>query len=185
MILNDSILIFILGFLTLSVGLNLWLTFRLIGTIRRLPISTGPTAPPLPVGTVITDLTLNRFTDQHPVTLSDYPNHAKALVFLNSKCDKCQAKLPELRASLDKTHDLGVMIWILTVEKRRRIKAFISDEVLLGATLRASQATYDYLNPQSAFPYYLFIDAENTVQAEGMIGDENWLNFMEQIAQEA
>ncbi|HAA15623.1 MAG TPA: hypothetical protein DCE41_29505 [Cytophagales bacterium] len=184
MILNDSILIFVLGFLTLSVALNFWLTFWLIRTMKRLPISTNTTSPPLPAGTVVSDITLDRFTDKESVTLSAYPNHAKVLVFLGSKCPKCKTKLPELRASLDKTDNLGLLIWILSVEKKRQIKNFLRDEVLLGATMRTTQATYDYLNPQAAFPYYLFLDTENRVQAEGMIGDENWLNFLEQLEQE-
>ncbi|MEL6538702.1 MAG: redoxin domain-containing protein, partial [Bacteroidota bacterium] len=159
-------------------------TFWVIRTIKRMPSATGDSAPPLPTGTVVADVSMDRFSDNETVSLSTYPQHAKALVFLGSKCPKCKAKLPELRASMAKTQNLGVMIWIVSVEKRRRIKNFLRDEVLLDATLRTNQDTYDYLNPQSAFPYYLFIDAENTVQAEGMLGDENWMNFIEQLEQE-
>ena len=183
MILNDSILFLVLGFLTLSVALNFWLTFRLMGTVRRLPMAQGETAPPLSPGTVLTDVSLDRITDQSKVTLSTYPEHAKVLVFLNSKCTHCQATLPELRAAVQKSHDLGVLIWIVSTEKRARMKSFLQDEALLGTTLRASEATFEYLNPQGAFPYYLFVDAEHTVQAEGMLGDENWGNFMEQLQQ--
>ena len=184
MSLDDGTLLFILGFLTLSVGLNFWLTFRLIRAFRRIPLPEKEVPQPLPEGAQVADISLDRLTDQKPFTFHDYPEYAKVLVFLNSKCEKCKAKLPELSASIQKTHDLGLFIWIVSLEKQRRMRSFFQDDTLLAATMRPDQATYDYLNPQAASPYYLFIDAENTLQAQGMIGDENWTNFIAQLEPE-
>ena len=181
MILQDnSLLVFILGFLILAVAFNLWLTFRLIRAIRLLPIQKAPVQN-LEAGTQLSNVTLQRITDKEPATLHAYPEHAKVLVFLTSKCNKCKSKLPELRTSLEKAHEMGVIIWIVTLEAKRRMKRFLQDESLLQATMSADQSGYDYLNPQGASPYYLFIDSENTLQAEGFIGDENWAGFMEQL----
>ena len=182
MMLNDAILLLILGFLTLSVALNFWLTFRLIHTVRTLPIPSGTKA--MPVGTAISEVPMTRFVDKQPDSLGNHPNEAKVLVFLNSKCDKCKAKLPELRATIGKTANQGVIIRIVSMEKRWRLKRFLQDEVLLNATLRTRQPSYYYLNPQNASPFYMFIDAENTLQASGMIGDENWGNFIAQLDEE-
>lgn len=184
MILSDSTLIFILGFLTLSVALNLWLSLRLVRAFRFLTIPPKASLPNLTVGMQISDFPLDRMMDKKKLTLYEYHEYAKVLVFVTSKCPKCKTKLPELRASLEKAKAAGVFIWILSLETKKRMKSFLNDDVLLDATMHTSQAAYDYLNPQGASPYYLFIDAENTLQAEGFIGDENWMSFMEQLKQE-
>ncbi len=184
MILSDSTLIFILGFLTLSVALNLWLTLRLVRAFRFLAIPPKAALPNLTAGTLISNFPLDRMIDKKNVTLYEYHEYAKVLVFVTSKCPKCKTKLPELRTSLEKAKASGVLIWILSVETKKRMKSFLDDEALLGTTMHTNRATYDYLNPQGASPYYLFIDAENTLQAEGFIGDENWMSFMEQLKQE-
>ncbi len=184
MILDDSTLIFILVFLILSVALNLWLTFRLVRAFRFLGIQTNATPPKLIAGTQISDFPLDRMMDKKKITLYEDHEYAKVLVFITSKCNKCKSKLPELRTSIEKAKDAGVFIWILSLETKKRMKNFLKDDILLDATMHTSQVTYDYLNPQGASPYYLFIDAENTLQAEGFIGDENWTSFIEQIKQE-
>lgn len=183
MILDDSILILVLGFLTVAVAFNLWLNFRIIRAIRLLPI---PKESPqnLEVGTLIPDISFHGRFDKRTVDLNEYAAYAKVFVFVASKCDKCKTKLPELRASLDSAKKLGVMIWILTLESKGRMKTFLGDQALFDVTLSTDQTTYDFLNPQGASPYYLFIDAENSLQAEGFIGDENWSNFMEQLSQD-
>ena len=182
MMLNDSILILILGFLILSVALNFFLPFRIIHTIRLLP---GPTGKqPLPVGTVLPAVTFTHFTRKQPVSLHHHPEYAKVLVFLSSKCDKCKSKLPQLQEAIGKTHNLGVMIRIVSMEKRWRIKKFLRHQTLLEATLHLDKEGYASLNPLNASPAYLFVDPENRVQAEGTIGDENWLTFLEQLDEE-
>lgn len=185
MILNDSILIFILGFLTVGLALSLWLNFRLIYAFRRLPMPASVTPQKLEDGTVISDVPFDRIIDKKKVTLYEYDKYAKVMVFLTSKCNKCKSKLPELRASLDSANNLGVLIWIVTLESKSRMKSFLEDEALLDTAMSTNQGAYDYLNPEAASPYYLFVDAENVLQAQGFIGDENWINFMEQLKQEA
>lgn len=183
MILNDSILIFVLGFLILAVAFNLWLSFRLVRALRLLPMPTTAAPQNLTEGTLISDFSLNGITDKKSKTLYEYNQYAKVLVFLTSKCDKCKSKLPELQKSIENANDLGVLIWILSMETKRRMKGFLNDDTLLDSTMRTSQSTYDYLNPAGASPYYLFIDSENILQAEGFIGDESWINFIEQLKQ--
>lgn len=181
MILNDSILIFVLGFLTLAVTLSLWLNFRLIRAFRLLPLPTSSALQKLTEGTLIADFSLERITDKKTLTLYEYHEYAKVLVFLTSKCSKCKSKLPELRTAIGRANNLGVAIWILSLETKGRMRNFLNDDVLLEATMSTSQPTYDYVNPEGASPYYLFIDSENILQAQGFIGDENWDSFMEQL----
>lgn len=181
MILNDPILIFVLGFLMLTVTFNLWLTFRLIRAVRLLPMSKNVGSQKLTEGTLVSDFDLDRITDKESVTLHEFPEHAKVLVFLTSKCKKCKSKLPELHKSIENASHLGVMIWILTLETNGRMKNFLQNDKLMDVSMRVSQSSYDYLNPEGASPYYLFIDAENTLQAQGFIGDENWAGFLQQL----
>ncbi len=183
MILNEATLMFILGFLIFSVALNLWLTFRLTRALRFLALPTKTAPERLTPGTQISDFPLDRMSDKQKATLYEYDEYAKVLVFITSKCDKCKSKVPELRTSIENAKDLGVLLWILSLETKKRMKDFLQDDALLNATMHTDQLTYDYLNPQGASPYYLFIDAENTLQAEGFIGDENWMDFMEQLEQ--
>lgn len=183
MTLNDPILIFVLGFLMLTVTFNLWLTFRLIRSVRLLPMSKHVVAQKLTEGILISDFDLDRITDKKSLTLYEFPDHAKVLVFLTSKCKKCKSKLPELHESLEIANRLGVMIWILTLETKGRMKNFLQNDNLMDVSMRVSQSSYDYLNPEGASPYYLFIDAENTLQAQGFIGDENWVGFLKQLEQ--
>ncbi|MDW3190970.1 MAG: redoxin domain-containing protein [Cytophagales bacterium] len=181
MMLDDSILILILGFLTVVVAFNLWLNFRIIRAIRLLPIS-KPTPQNLEAGTLIPNFPLEGRFDKSTVDLSQYAAYAKVFVFLASKCSKCKTKLPEIQNSLDRAVEQGVMLRILTLESKGRMKTFLEDKALFDVTVTTDQTTYDFLNPQGTSPYYLFIDAENILQAEGFIGDENWSNFMEQLS---
>jgi hypothetical protein len=40
------------------------------------------------------------------------------------------------------------------------------------------------LNPIAGYPYYLFIDQNNILKTQGLIGDDNWQAFVEQLTEE-
>ncbi|MEM9340688.1 MAG: redoxin domain-containing protein [Bacteroidota bacterium] len=184
MMIDQSLLLVILTFLIAAVGFNLWLSFRLVRTIRLLP-NAKELPPSLEVGTAIPYFSAKRIANNETFALEEYRDYANVLVFLASKCPKCKSKLPEMAKVLDKIGPLGVSLWIITRETRKQMKKFIDDAGLMEVVLKVDEETYDFLNPQGMSPYYLFISNENVLEAEGQIGDENWLNFLQQIGHEA
>jgi len=175
---------FIVGVLTFSVALNLWLTFRLFRLVR-LSASTGELPKPLPVGSHIEPIQGQDFIEGAAIDLNEPVNLAKVYLFLSSECDKCKSKLSEILNVLDATEGQGVNLWLISMESKRRVSNFLSSPTLMGSTIKVTEDEYDRVNPTGASPYYMFVDHNNLLQAEGFIGDENWISFTQQLDEAA
>ena len=171
-----------LVFLSIGVLLSLWLNLRLIITIKYLRVEQNNVKQLAP-GTTIADFSGHQLRDQSPINTAQFSDYAKVLLFLSSKCDKCKGKLPELDELSQYSLDAGVFLQILTHEPKRAIRGFLQGTALADSTLLIDEQTTNMLNPQGASPYYLFVSQDNVIQAQGFIGDENWLAFSGQISQ--
>lgn len=179
---NNVLLLLIMFFLVVVVALNLWLTFRMIHTLKYTNLKTN--APQsLSIGTITPNFSANRLTTNTNITSNEYADYAKVWLFLSTACNKCKGKLPELEKVLSATNDSGVIIRILTNESERRMRFFLNSTVLQDIALIIDTITYSLINPLGASPYYMFVDTQNVLQAEGMIGDENWLGFVGQLTE--
>lgn len=175
---ESDLLLFLLGGGLIFTGFNLWLTFRLIKTVKYLRLN-AEVKQSLPAGQLIEKFdAVQLINDQaYNTALAE----AKVYIFLSSGCDKCKDKLPEVNSLRAAACNAGVGLWILSAEEKKYITTFLSGTDLANYTLLIDDVTYDYLNPLGASPYYLFVDDENTLQTDGFIGDENWLTFVGQV----
>lgn len=179
---SPPLLQLMLIFLSIGVLVSLWLNLRLINTIKYLRVEQN-NVEQLTTGSAITDFAGHQLSDHSPINTHQFNDYAKVFLFLSSKCNKCKGKLPELDALSQYTLDAGVYLQILTHEPKRAVNGFLQGTSLASITLLIDEQTSNSLNPQGASPYYLFVSQDNVIQAQGFIGDENWLAFSDQISQ--
>lgn len=176
---DASVLYIVLSILLFSLILNLMLTLNIMRTLRRLPIDEGLPLTP----------TLQTILPQIPATLLlngkatsfNAGQQPAVLVFLSSRCPKCEEKKAEVEAILPQADAAEVHLWLVSSETAWRTRRFLSSAVLQQHAVLTSQKHYKLLNPRQISPFYLFIDHDARVQAGGTLGDENWLSFCEQM----
>jgi len=176
---ESQLIYFILIVLIIVTAINLKLTLRLLKIINSPPVDVNNQLP-VDIGEklpIVMGRSLNKKIEEK-VSGDGVP---AVLVFLSSKCPVCREKVPEIESIYTKSGDAGLTLRLITKESKSRIRHFFSDSKLLKALLVVSNKSYKTLNPTQASPYYLFIDHERRLQACGIIGDENWQSFVDQI----
>lgn len=179
---STIIVLFIIAFSLIL--LNLILTIRLIRVTRSINVAAAEPQPLLD-GSQLPQLQATLLSDNSAFDYQSIAQEAKVYLFLSSHCSKCKTWLPDIEKLHTRTQNLGVSIWLLTDEEPNRVRRFLQGTSLSGRVLLVDKALLVQFNPLMASPYYLFIDQENTLQAQGALGDENWLSFIEQASQEA
>lgn len=174
---------FIVVLLTIICTLNVFINIRLIQTIKYLRIGV-PAPQNIPLGTIIPAIDAKLLNARDSINTSTHHGLSQVWLFLSSKCDKCKSKLPEVSKAISRAEDKGLVINIISQENKRRLNRFLTDDTLQSATLIVERAIYEQINPTGASPFYMFIDDQNELQAQGTIGDENWSTFIEQLAQQ-
>ncbi|WP_341503679.1 hypothetical protein [Gallaecimonas sp. GXIMD4217] len=178
---TDSTLIYtILAILSVSVAINLKLTFRILQLMRNPPPQ--DTALAFAPGDAVPEIRGKRLADAQAMSL-DHSGRASVLLFLSSRCPKCREKLPEIAALVPRLGPAGLDLWLLTTERKGRLEEFLGDGPLMALALKVSGRAYKQLNPALASPFYLFLDHQGQLQAGGMIGDADWQSFIEQMAE--
>lgn len=137
--------------------------------------------PLLEIGNTLPNLEGITFKGKATFQNEQIRDFAKVFMFVSTYCDKCKGKLREIEHLMGHCEPMGVAMKIVTDEPDKRIQAFIRSERILNNTVSVTQDTMTDFNPLGAFPYYLFLDQENVLQAQGYIGDDNWLAFVNQI----
>jgi hypothetical protein len=176
--LDSSLTQIVLLALSFSVAFNLFLTLRLIAIVgagrARLPFS-------VVIGERLPNFHGKVYSNGRLMTSGELLGQAAVLVFLSAGCDKCMARIPELKQISHAMERLGVPLWVIAVDSTRNIARHLEDSVLLQKILVLDLLTRQALNPGSAAPFYIFVDHGGTVQARDLIGDENWLLFTRQL----
>lgn len=185
---DSDVLAVILLLLALSVALNLKLSLHLLKVVGQLSAA-AKAASLLPLGEVVGSFTARPLAGGAPLTLGGEGQPA-VLLFLSSACPKCRHKLPEIARLAPLARDAGVALWLVSLEPAWRLRRFLHAAALEASTVRVAAADYEMLNPLMSSPSYLFISAAGTLDARGMIGDDDWRSFCEQmdevhLAQEA
>ncbi|MFT4925954.1 MAG: hypothetical protein ACI8WB_002049 [Phenylobacterium sp.] len=176
---NEALLYPLLGCLSIAVALNLVLTFRLAAMLR---LNMGQTVVPLtlPFGEPVPDYIATSIVEGKPVNTRQ---QSCVLLFLSSTCKDCKAKVPQLAQLQPALEHAGVAMWLVSAESKKRLENLLSGSDLLNRTVTMPTNLMKTLNPRHASPFYLFIDEQQILQASGMIGDDNWLSFIDQMQQ--
>ncbi len=178
MVQSDVILI-LLSLLFFSVTLNLVLTIKLQRKLITLNELVNPKLE-VPIGTVIPNssgrvLATNANWQMHAVS------RPKALIFLSTRCPKCEHKLAQIDSMIAKAELQGLEIKLISYESGKRLRRFMKGNSLLANTVLVRRKSYRALNPKEMTPYYMFLDEEHIVQATGEVGDDNWLSLVNQL----
>ncbi|NHZ37667.1 redoxin domain-containing protein [Massilia sp. CCM 8692] len=178
-VMDSDVLAVILLLLALSVALNLKLSLQLLKVVHHLSAA-AKAASILPLGEALDAFSGKRLADGAPLTVGDDGQPA-VLLFLSSACPKCRHKLPEIEHLAPLAREAGVALWLVSLEPGWRLRRFLQATTLEGSTVRVSGADYGMLNPLMSSPSYLFVSQAGTLDARGMIGDDDWRSFCEQM----
>jgi peroxiredoxin len=166
-------------FLVFAVTVNLYLTTRLIKSIHNR-VTFNDLASPLEAGMEISDVTALNNLKNEEIDLAEDSN-AKVFIFLHTGCPTCRERIDDVEEAVNLSKEQAVNLYMITTESFRKSRRFLKKDELLERLLNVDKDLYRQLNPKGSSPSYLFINDENIIEAEGLIGDENWLNFIQQL----
>lgn len=173
-----SLLYTCLVVLAVLVALNLKLTLHLFELIRN-PTLLNPPFLASEVGEPIANIK-GRSLSKKAIELTQI-EQAIALLFLSSRCPQCKEKLPEIEALVPLLKDAGLTLLLVTNEPKRHLVKFLKNTSLLDHVFLIDKASYKSVNPTMSTPYYLFVNHLTELQAGGVIGDEDWQSFVQQM----
>lgn len=169
----------VLGVLAFGVALAIRLSLAAVDAARHLAAGRDR-APTPPVGEIIPAVPARMLQGGARRQLPGL-GLPSVLLFLSSTCPKCRQKLPELAGYLPQLEDAGLELWLVSREPAWRLRRFLRGSLLARHALRVGMRGYKALNPTMGSPLYLFVDEAGRLQAGGMVGDENWLIFQQQM----
>ncbi len=166
--------VFILALITL---LSLALNIKVIRLLTARQEETSPVLYPeleLPKVQVLSD-------SSEPLVSH---GRATALVFLATNCPKCKSKLGHLSQLIPKAQLHGVDVRIVLHQHMPSPERFFEKTDLLAQVAWLTKDDYLLLNAKEVSPGYLFVNEQGFIDAQGMLGDENWLFFASQVNEE-
>ena len=166
----------VLAALAFALAGNLWLTLAVLRASRRERITPTALQPGEPLPAVQARPLAGGARFQPGAS-----GQACALLFLASRCPKCQEKLAGIEQLLPLARDAGLAVWLISEEPARRLRAFLPTTGLRTATARLALRDYRRLNPLMSSPSYVFVNEQGQVEAAGLIGDEDWLALVGQL----
>lgn len=176
---DAGVLYLVLAILAFGLALELKLSLAAVEAARHLA-SAGERQPTPPQDEVIPAVSgrtlIGRMRTHLPAD-----GMPTVLLFLSSTCPKCRQKLPEIASFLPHLDDAGLRLWLVSREPRWRLRRFLRDSALAPHALCVNMSHFKALNPTLSSPFYLFVDERGRLQAGGMIGDENWQGFRQQM----
>lgn len=175
---ESSLIYTCLAVLAILVALNLKLTLHLFELVRN-PSILNPPFLAREIGEPIPALTGQSLANT-TVELSDL-KQAAALLFLSSRCPQCQEKLSEIAALTPLLEEAGLTMWLVTNEPKRHFAKFLNNGPLQEHVILLDKGLYKQINPTLSTPYYLFINHLTQLEAGGVIGDDNWQSFLQQM----
>ena len=176
---DAAVMYIVLGIMLFSLTLNLMLTLNIMRVLQRLPMAEAlPLTPPLQAVIPTMSATLLHTKQRISFNAGEQP---PVLVFLSSRCPKCEEKKAEVEALLPLAAAAELHVWLVSSESSWRVKRFLSSAALQQRAVFTRPKHYKALNPRQVSPFYLFIDHEARLQAGGTLGDENWQSFREQM----
>ena len=166
----------VLAALAFAVAGNIWLSLAVLRTSRRERFAPMPLEPGQPLPDVQA-----RPLDGGARFQPGATGQAAVLLFLASRCPKCEEKLAGIERMLPLARDAGLALWLLSEEPARRLRAFLPGKQLRAATARLALRDYRRVNPLMSSPSYVFVNYQGQVEAAGLIGDDDWLALVGQL----
>ncbi|WP_035818980.1 redoxin domain-containing protein [Janthinobacterium sp. RA13] len=174
---DSTTLQLVLAALAFALAGNIWLTLAVLRASRRERIAPAALVPGEPLPAVQARPLAGGARFQPGAS-----GQAAVLLFLASRCPKCGEKLAGIEQLLPLAREAGLALWLISEEPGRRLRAFLPGNALRAATARLTLRDYRRVNPLMSSPSYVFVNHEGTVEAAGLIGDEDWLALVEQLA---
>lgn len=173
---DDTTLQLVLAALAFAIAGNVWLSLAVLRASRRerQPATALVAGDPLPIVQARPMAGGARFQP-------GAPGQATVLLFLASRCPKCRDKLAGIDGLLPQARAAGLAVWLLSEEPVRRLRAFLPSNTLRAAAARLRLRDYRRLNPLMSSPSYVFVSHAGTVEAAGLIGDDDWLALVDQL----
>lgn len=166
----------VLAALAFAIAGNIWLSLAVLRASRRERIAPAALAPGEPLPAVHAKPLTGGARFQPGAA-----GQAAVLLFLASRCPKCQEKLAGIEELLPLARNAGLALWLLSEEPARRLRAFLPSSLLRQAAARLALRDYRRINPLMSSPSYLFVNHEGGVEAAGLIGDDDWLALVAQL----
>lgn len=157
-----------------------------IAPLLRLARRSGPAELPLtlPLGQIVPAFEGRARADGRHFTSAELEGQAAVLLFLSSGCSKCRGTVPELLRILPAIRSAGVGLWIIPADSRHDLAPLLEGSALLDHVLSVEPAMRERLNPRQAAPFYIFIDHRMVALASGLIGDDDWQSFADQMEED-
>ncbi|MDB2439251.1 redoxin domain-containing protein [Hellea sp.] len=170
--------------LVVTTALNLWLVVRLAQKVELIDQSDTPELT-LPAGSRLPTIAAHLANDpQVDISLNDIQN-AFVILFLSDGCPSCKEVAEEVSEHHSFFQSSNVGLWIMTLRAAPVIRKRLEERGLGRNIIDVSPESLKLLNPKSASPFYIFVNAENVIEAGDFVGDENWNSFVAQIKDEA
>lgn len=173
---DSTTLQLVLAALAFAVAGNIWLSLAVLRASRRERIAPTALEPGQPLPAVQARPLAGGARFQPGAS-----GQAAVLLFLASRCPKCREKLAGVERLLPLAREAGLALWLISEEPARRLRAFLPGNALRAAAARLTLRDYRRVNPLMSSPSYVFVNHEGTVEAAGLIGDEDWLALVGQL----
>lgn len=173
---DSTTLQLVLATLALALAGNIWLSLAVLRASRRERIAPAALLPGQPLPAVQA-----RPLAGGPRFQPGASGQAAVLLFLASRCPKCEEKLAGIDLLLPLAREAGLALWLLSEEPARRLRAFLPGDSLRAATARLALRDYRRVNPLMGSPSYVFVNHHGSVEAAGLIGDDDWLALVGQL----
>lgn len=105
----------------------------------------------------------------------------KVLIFLQTNCPKCKSKLSKFIKIIEKATQVQVDVKIVLYGDEASIDSFVGSHDLKSNILQLSRSDYLSLNPRQISPAYMFVNEQNEIEVQGMVDDDNWQYFNQNI----
>ncbi|CAM4332533.1 redoxin domain-containing protein [Pseudoalteromonas ostreae] len=104
-----------------------------------------------------------------------------ALIFLATNCPKCKSKIEKIEKMTSSAHKQGVAVKIIIHNQMSDIERFFNRSSLIKDIWQLSFDDYRTINPLEISPAYLFVNEKSEIEGQGMVDDESWHYFEQQI----
>lgn len=168
-----QIIITALAFFTLlSLMLNIIIIKKLMDAKNQLSaptfnISTFPIIP------------ANVLSDNSSIEIKIHT--PSALVFLATNCPKCKSKIEKIEKLTSNAHKQGVTLKVIIHDQMVDIERFFINSSLIKDIWQLNFDDYKAINPLEISPAYLFVNEQSEIEGQGMVDDENWHYFEQQL----
>ncbi|WP_409398209.1 hypothetical protein [Vibrio campbellii] len=104
----------------------------------------------------------------------------KVYIFLSSNCSKCRELTPELDKIISRNDNETLDIKFIVLDNKDNYDYF-NKLNNFDSVIFFKKNVYNELNPNRVFPAYVFLDKSFYIDSQGVVGDQGWNYFLENI----